>query len=416
MKIIINRAAPWLAILACFFGPRVSAQLSIPGDGSDGALIISTNTVIDLREAVSGVWDANNNANKGNGIYDTNKWAVVFKYTSVNISTGATVRFVNHLSRAPVVWLVKGDVTINGTIDLDGQTAGYNAPQLAEPGPGGFRGGSGFFAPGVGRSSGLGVGGGIIAPPNNYGAGGSYGTSGEYGPAPYGNPSLLPLIGGSGGGGYNDPRGGGAGAGAILIASTGTLSLDGVIHANGGSSAGGTGSGSGGGIRLVCNSLRGAGALQCLGGTVGYNGGLGRIRIERVLNDNRIQVTPEASIVPLAANSTPWIWLPSDGPSVRIVSIGGLPAPADPRASFGTVGADVTLPQTSTTPVVVETTNAEDASTVALRIAPRSNGNAAWVVMTNRQITATSPLTIRWSAPVPVNDGYSAIQVLLVRP
>ena len=35
-------------------GPAAFAQLSVPSDGSDGALVISTNTVIDLSRAVTG--------------------------------------------------------------------------------------------------------------------------------------------------------------------------------------------------------------------------------------------------------------------------------------------------------------------------------------------------------------------------
>ncbi len=134
-----------------------------------------------------------------------------------------------------MVWLVNGNVTIDGVLSLNGQDA-PSAPTLAEPGPGGFRGGTGYFASNVGASAGFGPGGGqwnIVG--NGWGGGGSYGSAGAYGPPTYGNPSLIPLLGGSGGGGYGgDGRGGGAGAGAILIASPGTISLPGTIRANGG--------------------------------------------------------------------------------------------------------------------------------------------------------------------------------------
>ena len=86
--------------------PSGLAQVSIPSDGSDGALIVSADTVIDLSNAIAGAWNANNVANAGKGIYDSNKWAVVFKYSSVVISNGATLTFANHPGRAPVVWLV----------------------------------------------------------------------------------------------------------------------------------------------------------------------------------------------------------------------------------------------------------------------------------------------------------------------
>lgn len=179
------------------------AALNIPSDGSDGALIVTTNTVIDLSQAVTGNWDAANTANAGKGIYDSNKWAVVFKYSSVVISNGATVTFKNHDSRAPVIWLVNGDVTINGVVSLDGQ-GWATAPNLCEPGPGGFRGGNGAYTAGVGSGAGFGPGGG--GNPDRFG--GSYGTFGYNGSSIYGNPSLLPLIGGSGGGGDTDNNSG----------------------------------------------------------------------------------------------------------------------------------------------------------------------------------------------------------------
>ena len=124
------------------------AQLTIPGaDGSDGALVIDVNTTIDLSQAVNGdgttvKWDTANTANAGKGIYDPLKWAIVFKYSSVSVAAGATVSFTNHPSRAPVVWLVSGNVTIEGAVSLNGSNA-KAPPALSNPGPGGFRGGTG---------------------------------------------------------------------------------------------------------------------------------------------------------------------------------------------------------------------------------------------------------------------------------
>src|SRR4029077_18821628 len=114
-----------VALSLAAFAPSSFAQpLTIPGaDGSDGALIVTANTNIDLSLAVTGVWSNNNAGNFGKGIYDPDKWAVVFKYSSVNIANGATVTFSNHPTHAPVVWLVSSNVTIDGTLSLDGQPA-----------------------------------------------------------------------------------------------------------------------------------------------------------------------------------------------------------------------------------------------------------------------------------------------------
>ncbi|ETR72319.1 MAG: hypothetical protein OMM_01810 [Candidatus Magnetoglobus multicellularis str. Araruama] len=394
------------------------AAITIPGaDGSDGALQITATTVIDLSEAVTGAWDADNSANAGKGIYDSEKWAVVFKYSSVNIDAGATLSFSNHPSRAPVVWLVNGNVTIDGTVSLNGQ--GYQTPPLnSQPGPGGFRGGAGTYDNWVKAGSGLGPGGGQRS--SGVGYGGSYGSIGGNGPERYGNQSLIPLIGGSGGGSdINGTKSGGAGGGAILIACKNTLSVNGVLRSNGGNGYNdGPGGGSGGGIRLIADILAGTGTVNALGGDgyKTYDGGLGRISIERVVNDNTLVIVPETDPIHLSSETTATLWPPDNAPKVKILSIGGKTPPDDPRASFGTYGADVALPEVSTTQVVVETTNVEQASQVIVRVTPRFNANYITANATVDNVVSTDPLVIHWIADLSVNVGYSAVQVKVVRP
>ncbi len=420
------------AVVAAMSTEVSKAAINIPSDGSDGALVITNDTVIDLSQAVTGNWDDNNSANEGNGIYDSNKWAVVFKYSSVVVQGGATVTFKNHASRAPVVWLVSGDVSINGTVSLNGQDA-MIAPALAEPGPGGFRGGAGYYAANASCAAGFGPGGGDIAGQiiwgQYYGAGGSYGSVGKYGSPTYGNPSLIPLVGGSGASGGSDSNhsGGGGGAGAILVACGGTLSVTGAIQANGaagvqtyggfgGSGPAWSGGGSGGGIRLVAESLVGGGLLQALGGGGNDFGGLGRIRIERGTNTSTLTIVPDPSVVNLTSGANPQIWLPTNGPTIKVLSIGGNVSPADPRAEFGAIGADIVLPQVTNTTVVVETTNVEQASVVTVRATPRSNGNYSEATATVTAVISEDPLVLRWTANVPVQNGYAAIQAKVVRP
>ena len=58
----------------------VSAAIVVPGaNGTDGALAITADMVIDLSLAPTGAWDNDNTANAGKGVYDAAKWAVVFK-------------------------------------------------------------------------------------------------------------------------------------------------------------------------------------------------------------------------------------------------------------------------------------------------------------------------------------------------
>ena len=93
----------------------------------------------------------------------------------------------------------------------------------------------------------------------------------------FGTVTIIPLVGGSGGGGgasVNNNRGGaaGGGGGAILIASSGTITISGSITSRGGAgnagNAGG-GGGSGGAIRLIANTISGAGNLNAAGGPAG---------------------------------------------------------------------------------------------------------------------------------------------------
>lgn len=152
------------------------------------------------------------------------------------------------------------------------------------------------------------------------------------------------------------------------------------------------------------------------GDSAGNPGGLGRVRIERVADASTIRVMPDPSVVVLTEQAAPQIWLPDSGPVVRVVSIGGQAAPDDPRASFGATGADVVLHSITGTTVIVETTNVEHASVVQVRVSPRINGSYTETTATLDRVISEDPLVIRWVANVPVKDGYSAMQVKVVRP
>jgi hypothetical protein len=93
-KLTLSALSAILLNLSAGFGAIV-----IPGaDGSDGVLNITSNTVIDLSRAITGNWDASNTNNAGKGIYDSNKWAVVFKYSDVVLAAGVAVAFKTTLA------------------------------------------------------------------------------------------------------------------------------------------------------------------------------------------------------------------------------------------------------------------------------------------------------------------------------
>jgi hypothetical protein len=349
-----------LAIYASFitaFAPQLFAQLNIPSDGSDGALVISSDTVIDLSQAVTGNWTNNNTANAGKGVYDPAKWAVVFKYSSVNIANGATLTFANHPTHAPVVWLVSGNVTNNGNISLDGQAIGLTYSDEAEPGPGGFRGGT------IGMG-GFGPGGGINYYP--YGSSGyvGYYSSPTYG---YGNSQIVPLIGGSGAT-YGQSGGGG---GAILIASSGTINISGSLHANSVNYFG-----AGGAVRLVAGQLTGNGSISVQYG----NGDAGRIRLEAT-NTAGLNFSLTPSVNPLSILASPFpltIWPATNAPIVQVTTISNvnanLTAPVDPKASLGAGQDDLAIATTAAVTIGLQTSNFPTNGTVNVYIKSLSAG------------------------------------------
>lgn len=321
---------------------------TLPGGGLNDKVYVAGEHVIDLEQE---------------GDYDPALWVVVLDYNTLTIKAGATVRFANHHSNAPVVIRAVGEIVIDGTLNLDGAGGqGVGAPGVySVPGPGGFRGGSGHTPGGeTSHSAGHGPGGGFLPSQIEYHGGsgshatiGAEGTTGLPGPA-YGPSSAMPLRGGSGGGGAFDfPSfgigGGGAGGGGVLIGSNFKirLSASGVISARGGQ--GGLwplsywgGGGSGGTIRLVSPQIVfQGGVLDARGGWVAPSlaAGNGRIRVETVGTPGPITAFPAPSFAPLGE------FLPTNLPTVRLLSwwddsTGAWnPIDPDPTANITSAGA-----------------------------------------------------------------------------
>lgn len=196
---------------------------------------------------------------------------VVIPLAGLIVSSGSTLRVIG--SR-PLVLAVRGNVTVDGTIDANasgstpgaggnwscGGSAGGNGSGSASFGAGGGGGGGGAFGTAGGR-------GGHGDNTSNEGAGGSA----------RGTTNIKPLYGGCpGGNGGGCSSVGGAGGGAIQISVSGMLDVNGTIRANGAAGAsgcstegGGAGGGSGGAILLE------AGSRDTSGSTITANGGNG---------------------------------------------------------------------------------------------------------------------------------------------
>jgi plastocyanin len=358
-----------------------SATLNVSSDGSDGALNVTTaNKVIDLRLATSGTWNQNNAANTGNGVYDRDKRAVIFKFSSVNIAAGRTVTFINHPMRVPVVWLVSGNVTIAGTLSLSGSYSG--GVYYGEPGPGGFRGGPQSWS-----SVGLGMGGGVSA------------NGGKYATASYGNPTCIPLIGGSGGGGRNINSSGGGGGGAILIASGEIVTVTGTIQSN---SASNWAEGSSGAIRVIADTITGSGTISASND--------GRIRLEANTVTGSFFTNPQTA--PVLPTIPPTLWPSDTHPTVKIVSIDGVSAPTYATDADMDTQADVDI-----------TKAANQASTITLRTKNfPTNGNVKVRAAGKYSTTAIlSPAATylgsdafgdNWQVSVTLPEGFTCLQAI----
>lgn len=388
-------------LLAAVFGALTAhAQLTIPSDGSDGAFAPAANVEIDLGLATTALWTA---PGSGNGVYDAEKWAVVFKYSSVNIPAGVTVTFKNHPTYAPVVWLVQGNVTIDGTLDAKGKQGTVNtvaALTPAEPGPGGFRGG--VFGPAGANASGYGPGTGTGADQN-----------GNY-LGRYGNPQILPLIGGSGSWGGLNQASGGAGGGAIQIAAGQAITIQGAIDVRGGGAAGIAGSS--GAIRLIANQVSGSGELRASGNTTFINGLTyqyvtrpGRIRIETNSLSPSLQAAPETIGVPPA--NPPVIWPAANAPIAKVISVDALNAPADPRAPL-VAAADVAIQNSNQVNILIETQNFPIEGVVQLFITPKFG--ARTTLNATRQSGDITSAT--WRVQTTLPQGFVTLQARATQP
>jgi hypothetical protein len=311
--------------------PFVQGQAFNSGStGADGPLNLTTPGTVVFDPVALGLHPAVDN---------------VFNFTTINISTGVTVKLTSKVLTGPIYWLAQGAVTITGVIDASGET-GYALTNnvidrvSAAGGAGGYSGG-------------LGGNGGSLLPTAGNGPGGSPGTitnnpattpTIQYGGTFTGSQYLIPLIGGSGGGGgvtggcgtYGP--GGGGGGGAILIASSVSITLNNnsgtAINARGGNSGGPCGGvvpgGSGGAARLVAPAItlpNVAASIDVRGGSFG--GGDGVVRLEAF---TFTRISPTNDVGGRVITSTPFTVVPpSTAPSsIQVTSINGITINANP--------------------------------------------------------------------------------------
>jgi hypothetical protein len=373
MKTIRSLSLIALALTALLH-PAAAQPFSSGSDGSYGPLNITTNTVLTM---------------PSNG---------VFHCTTINIASGATLTFQRNALNTPVYLLATSNVTISGVIEISGglpsgRTPGSGGPGGFDGGFGGFFGSAGGAGQGPGGGSGEGSGGTIpaamfsTAPPSYAGT------------KIYGNALLLPLIGGSGGAGFNgNPGPGGCGGGgAILIASSSSINIPstGRIYSRGGGTFSAfSGGGSGGGIRLVAPSVSGTGILDC-SALSGYNqGSSGRIRIDATDRQSyrSLQVIPTtATVVTYGAEM---IVFPLTTARLDIISAAGQAIPEGTGSAV-----QVTLPAGSSTNQTVVVQGRDFTNSIPLKLIVIPETTFAPTTITTNLTWSGNPSTIN----VPIN-------------
>ncbi|MFT5130358.1 MAG: hypothetical protein ACI8W8_003989 [Rhodothermales bacterium] len=284
----------------------------------------------------------------------------VWNYRDVSLPAGVTLRFLANSANTPVTWLASGTVNVSGSIDLSG---GGGAS-----GPGGFSGGTGGSEsavtghPGIGPAGGLP---GVGAAAQGTGAG------------VFGAVNASPISGGSGGGGGGaNPGDGGGGGGALLIAAS-QIQIDGSIVAEGGAGVPGAGGqGADGTIKLVANSIGGAGSLIA-----------GRIRFETFSTTFSGSANPAISgAFPPALSYAAHL---ATLPNVRVVSVqtsgGELPVKNGSTLIFAE-GGPVT--------VNLATTNIPAGTTLTVRLTGRGQVHSATSSGTDTSGNATADFTV----------------------
>jgi hypothetical protein len=390
-----------LASLLVATSAFASAQIDIGTlDSSDGASTWSNPfnpLFINLAEASTGTWDGISPV-PGKGIYDPSKWVVVYKFSSINWGGNYGVVLQPHPSGAPAVFLCQGDVTITSNVSVPPQVGGF---------PGGLPSSNGTLgSAGLGPGGGARSSGGQLAGPGSYSTRATGNVGWNDGGAVYGNPAILPLVGGSGAG---SPAGaeGGHGGGAILIASRTTMSIpSGGIFATGGyrnfvNDAGG----SGGAIKLIANTFNSSAGVN-LSATGQYLGGAGRIRIEANTFGPVPNSNPSASIA--TAGSVAKIFATNLTPKSTITKVSGINTPVDPRGNFNAIpDVNLTTAGTQSVEVTCENIPVDGSWSVFVRGVPR-NGEATTYTAT---YAAGNLAWSTWTVNVPFTEGNQVLQV-----
>jgi hypothetical protein len=209
------------------------------------------------------------------------------------------------------------------------------------------------------------------------------------------------LIGGSGSAARGGASGGGGG-GAIFIAAPGIIQCSGLISAEGGITPWDGRKASGGAIKLIASEVSGSGSLDA--------DNSGRVRIEANSLSSALITRPATIAVPPGV--TPVIFQADNAPTVRIVSVDGLPSPSEPTSPLLT-SADIGIEKNTPVTITLETRNFPTAgSVVSLRRSVKFAGfewkDATFVSGNNALAT--------WQVSMTFTPGFNTLQARATAP
>lgn len=307
----------------------------------------------------------------------------IFHATTITVGANVTLRFTKNALNTPIYLLATGDITVDAGGFIDVSAVGRIA------GPGGFDGGQ------LPNGDGEGPGGGLADPVSQSGSG-SYGTQSltisPLNGNTYGNPLLIPLVGGSGGG-----TGGGGGGGAILLASSTRTIINGNIRALGGPWGGGRtfNAGSGGAIRIVSPTVEGTGTLN-VNAFVNANsrGGVGRTRVD-VIDACSLQLIMNLSV---STTGKFMVVFPTSLPKLDIIDVAGQPIPLGSQDSVA-----VMLPFGASTAQTIVVQAEDFAGLVPIDVVVTAEGGARTVFPAEIDMAAGNPAQVSVPIDLPLN-------------
>ena len=183
----------------------------------------------------------------------------------------------------------------------------------------------------------------------------------------------------------------------MLIAASGTITLNGYINSYGGAGGGNwygvSGGGSGGAIRLLAARIAGSGWIEPGGGSSG--GGEGRVRFDAY------QVSYSGGAHGSVSKGSQFVVIPMTGtlPQLTVSSVGGVPVTAPPTGVLYTPDAVLSSQQNNPIPIVVSCAGLPLHTLITVGVKAASGAVVAGVGYNNTGTQASSTATVMVNIP-----------------